>query len=111
MRDLRFIQDRQEGGTLSETRARWKSRKCVARFGAMLHTVGSLVRKNQAVHIFTLDDHRRRARISGDVGPDLAEDSQSNLAGKVKRPYTRREREELRTSDARGYRAPRSSQM
>lgn len=102
----RFVQDRQEGWSFSQARDQWKSRKREARFGGALQIVDSLVRKDRAVHIFRLDDGRRRMRTSGKVGSDIEEDAQNDLGEEVIRPYTQREKEKMKTSDSCGYHDP-----
>lgn len=96
--DPRFVQDRQERRPASQSRARWKSRKRAARFGAALQTVDSLVRKEQAV--------RRRMRTSGEVVSDIEEDAQNDLGEEVKRPCTQLEKYKMKTWDYRGCHDP-----
>lgn len=104
--DPRFFQGRQEGWSFSQARARWESRKRVARFGAAMQTVDSSVRRDRAVQTFRLDDDRRRMRTSGEVGSGVEEDAQSDLGEQVKFPYTRRGKETMKTTDSRGFHDP-----
>lgn len=55
------------------------------------------------MQILRLDDERRRMRTSGEVGSDIEEDEQNELGEAVKRPYTRRKKENIKTSDSPGY--------
>lgn len=100
----RFIQDRKEGWSFSQARAGWKSHKRVARVGAASQTVDSLVRKDRAIHIIRLDDHRRvkllaenqprgseeqllgrRSRVLLSLGTTNSEISRSDLSAGVLR--------------------------
>lgn len=66
----------------------------------------SLVRQDRAMHMFRLDDERRGVRTSGEVGLDIEEGAENELGEEVKRPYMRRHKEKMKTSDFRGYRDP-----